>query len=100
MSKFKAGDRVTICGWDSKGGFWENGHATVSAADDIGVTVSRNGRASSVHPRQCRRLKPKVKPREFWILDSPGNPYPTCYRGEPTWGQEKNPAVIHVREVK
>ena len=41
------------------------------------------------------------KPKEFWILDHPENPYPTCYRGEPTWGCEPDNtgAVVHVREV-
>lgn len=40
------------------------------------------------------------KPKEFWVLDEPGRPYPTCYRGEPTWGGEPDPAnVVHVREI-
>lgn len=41
------------------------------------------------------------KPKEFWILNEPENPYPTCYRGQPTWGCEPDDtgAVLHVREV-
>jgi hypothetical protein len=39
------------------------------------------------------------KPREFWVLDNPKRPYPTCYRGEPTWDEQTDPRVVHCREV-
>jgi hypothetical protein len=60
--ELKVGERVSICGWDSKGGYWDRGDSTVVGFDSVGVIVERNGRQSSVHPRQCRRLIKKPKP--------------------------------------
>jgi hypothetical protein len=53
-----------------------------------------------VHEKQCRRLKPKRKAREFWILDNPNFDRPTTYREEPTRTfSEIHPMIVHVCEV-
>lgn len=77
--KFKVGDRVSVYGNynDDRRGLWyaRGNRATVVAtnySDEIEIRLDTgNPRPDSatitVHPKQCRKLKPKKKPRSLWV---------------------------------
>lgn len=64
MNKFKVGDRVKV--YD--GGYGYSG--TVDAIEANSSRVRISCRVSWIHPKQCRRLKPRPKPREIWIREA------------------------------
>ena len=67
--KFKVGDRVKCFGYNYGGARHDGDKGTVIALGSDGdVTVHLDkGPTRDFHPRCLRRLKPKAKPREFWI---------------------------------
>lgn len=65
MGKFKAGDRIAVYDYTR-----EVGKVTTVFDDDeeiIGVWFDIDSEEHVVHVKQCRRLKPKIKPREIFI---------------------------------
>lgn len=77
--KFQVGDRVSVYGPDSSGGFcWcHDGDSGTVHAIHVGVVNSVEVKLDNfseliwVHPKQCRRLKKKPARRRVWI--SPHN---------------------------
>lgn len=74
MSKFKVGDRVRVYGSCLSGvlcNLNEKGTVERCGYDDyVAVRLDEpvgNAALVSFHPKQCRRLKPKAKPREWNI---------------------------------
>lgn len=72
MNKFKVGDRIAVYDATEVGGHRSTG--TVKRVSERGFIyftpdVPSENNSWLVHPKQCRRLKPKAKAREFWIRE-------------------------------
>lgn len=79
MSKFKVGDRVAVYGHFRVSGEMrpdylrgDRGLVTCVIADDEITVCLDSGVENEVHPKQCRKLKPKKKPLRvegvcYWI---------------------------------
>lgn len=112
--EFKVGDRVAAYGhgWaGTKPQSSTSGRVTgiITKIDDRSAVIIKPEKKFPLveegldwiayNNKQLRRLKPKQKALEFWILKS-DSPYPTCYRNRPKWGGKFDDSmVIHVREV-
>ena len=82
MSKFKVGDRVAVYGNTGNKGpnfTYARGQRgvvedIVSEDEEINVRLDEwtGDRIVGVHPKQCRKLKPK-KQREIWVTIYEGN---------------------------
>lgn len=118
--KFKVGDRVRVYGairvqssvdppkerWDFR--FAGNSSiATVKGSNGhYGILIEAKCEydeevfTGMVHEKQLRRLKPKRKPREFWITGGPIDDryLPKILKEEPNLGGAST-LYIHVREV-
>lgn len=67
MKEFKVGDKIRIYGFDKD----DAGQVLTRVIDSYhpdnnGLLMTDAG--EYVHPKQCRRLKPKRKAREVWVL--------------------------------
>jgi hypothetical protein len=110
MSKFKIGDRVAVYGEilgvkspaDRKLGTV----AAVAKDGDLRVRFEEEfdgDREWYVHPKQCRRLKPKAKPREWELMGTAEpNLISSSYTHRPAIsGPKLEPGErVRVREVK
>lgn len=69
MSKLKLGDRVACYGISYDSLRHLGSYGVCKSVTDTEVAVLIDGYESTLlfHPKQCRKLKPKNKPREFWI---------------------------------
>ena len=69
---FKPGDRVRVRGYDAMGTYWDRPATVMNEPNPpkLGViAVKDEGNFTAwVHAAQCRRLKPRRKAREWWIL--------------------------------
>jgi hypothetical protein len=64
------GDRITVCGYDSRGVINENAWHVVESINGDWITCKFHDgleKPVNVHRRQCRRLRPKRK-REAWTV--------------------------------
>lgn len=98
MSKFKSGDRVAT--YSDRGR--ETGTVTFIEGEYVHVRLDGKHYHETCHSRQCRKLKPKAPPREFWV-----NVYPNgAIYASRTEKEGKDIAIkygtecIHVREVR
>ena len=99
MKPLQVGERVAFytCGTRYTGtvnAIEPNGLLLISYRDNPYKDASYSG----IHPKQCRRLKPRSNLREYWVLDC-GGPYPKIYLNEPKWDGEPDARVFKVREV-
>jgi hypothetical protein len=96
--KFKIGDRVRLVGWDAAGYCVDNVKATVIRVHESGILDVNDDKDEgfTVTPLQCRRLKPRSKPREFEITAKGMNWSIATIEGHPI----KNGETVRVREVK
>lgn len=99
--KFKTGDRVRIYGNSFMGASVSNCTAIINNQDNASgdgiwwVVQTSDGRVVTVHEKQCRRLKPKRKPREWWVV-SDGKCSVHMMLANEKW---PGPGWIKVREV-
>lgn len=77
MKEFKVGDRVRVYGNTQTGALEKNdikgfiGNIITAWTDGwIQVNVEDSSHDYTVHPKQCRRLKARAKPRECWVNPS------------------------------
>lgn len=102
MNKFKVGDRVAIYTPDGRY------TGTVDHIEEGGVYAMIDGDvgAQRYHPKQCRKLKPKAKAREWWVAQQNAGPTITSFdvwdydpRDE-HWDESVHGKVYRVREVR
>lgn len=112
MTEFKIGDRVKVYGDVTKTNstrshFVFNGYngEVISLHPSGWITVFLSDEHFLVHPKQCRRLKPKQR-REWWLVVG-GGPnalsYDTEEEARRRVGLDTSGftlKVVHVREVK
>jgi hypothetical protein len=104
MSKFKVGDRVMVYGYSQGHVDLTNRKMFFSAycydAKWCNVSFKDGGDKYTVHEKQLRKLKPKPKPREFWVLIRNGY-FTIAYQDYNSALKEKHDGeIIHVREVR
>ena len=102
--KLEVGDRVAVYNVNRVVGVVQAvGLESTDKSGKIYPMIDVSG-AGYVHPKQCRRLKPRRKAREFWLTkQNAGERMAVCDvycsdpRESPEWKSEWK--VLHVREV-
>jgi|SRR5690606_40807321 len=105
MKNPKVGERVAVYASERFVGTVEKGPGRITreGPEDLWLISpddpDKHGMFGWYHPKQCRRLKPRKKPREFWINEAMIQHMGDDVATVDVTAQYPRTKFIHVREV-